>query len=479
MKIYFATTQSTPFFNDSNLAEFSYCMTRELYKKGHDVRVVMPLYSNIYKEYKNMIKFEKSFYISTTLGDEYVGIYSCENEGVIYYFIDNEYYFRRNKISGFVDDGKRFSYFSRALLEVLEEVDFYPDIIHLNDYQTSIAAVLFKDSYIQRKKFYDTKVILTIHSLKEQGIYNKILLSENLGLSRSYFTHDKLEDDGNINFLKGGIVFSDLVTSVSRTYANEIRNDINADNIQNVLIDNAKKIFGIENGINYDVFNPKYDDDIFIKYDLDSIHLKKENKIELQKMLGLKVDENIPLISYMGDLESGKGLGSLSFIFDELMEEDVEFVLLGTGSSDYENDFLHFSYKYRNKVSVNIFRSDVVSKKIFAASDIVLKPSRFEPCGRSHLIAMRYGAIPIVRNAGGLKDSVKQYLRKDNSGNGFLFENYIAHELLFAIKDALFYFKDKSKWNSIIRNAMIRNSSWLRTTEEYEKIYRKILEEVK
>ncbi len=474
MKIYFATTESLFFTDRSRLADFSYSLPKELSSLGHDVRVVMPLYSWIKRQYFDMLTFEKNFYILTNDVDKYVGIYSCEIEEVTYYFIDNEYYFSREAIDGYYDDAKRFGYFSRALMELLVEMKFYPDVIHLNDWHTAPSAAIFKDSYIQRKNLYNTKIVYTIHDVKKQGVFQRYLLKEALGLNKSYFAYDKLEYNGKINYMKGGIIFSDMVTTLSNTYANEIRHDTNVEGLQATLIDSAYKIIGIESGIDYTLYNPDVDNDIFIKYNKESIEQKAQNKEELQKMLGLRVGSDIPVIAYVGDIVNGKGVNLITFIFDELMEEDVEFIILGKGVVEYENEFLHFSHKYRYRVSTNIFYSDTIAKKIYAASDMLLMPSANERNGISQLIAMRYGCVPIVRNTGSLKDTVIKYDKSTGVGNGFVFNDYSAHELLFSIKDALHCYKSKEHWENIVIQAMNRDSSWKKTAYEYEKLYSKM-----
>ncbi len=474
MKIYFATTECALFDKRTKLANFSYSLPKELSNLGHDVRVVMPLYSWIKSECASDLVFEKHFYLSNNGVNKYVGIFSYKVDNLIYYFIDNEYYFSRESIEGFYDDSARFGYFCRALLEMLEEVKFYPDIIHLNDWNTAPSATLFKDSYIQRKNFYNTRIVFTIHSLNKQGIFPRYELGRSLSLNDSYFEYDKLEDYGNINYLKAGLTYADVITTGSKTYANNIRHDENSMNLSPALVYYAYKIFGVENGIDYEMYNPKTDDNLFYTYSKEEIDKKADNKIELQKMLGIRKDKDIPIICYVGDLVNDKGVDLISFIFDEMMEEDIEFIVLGRGESNYQDEFIHYSHKYRDKVSTNIFYSNSIARKVFAAADILITPSRVEPSAVTHLIAMRYGCVPLVREVGVLSDTVIKYDSKTKKGNGFTFSGYNAHELIQSIKEVLHYYKKKDVWKDISKQAMERDSSWVRTAKEYERIYEEI-----
>lgn len=477
MKIYFATSESEPYIKTGGLADVAYALPKRLAALGHDVRVVLPLYSRIPLDLRNTLTYKKNFYLSMDKGNQYVGVFEHENEGVTYYFIDNEYYFARNEIYGFFDDGERFAYFCRALLEVMDEMDFYPDIIHLNDWHTGACAPIFNQYFRWRQEFSHTKVIFTIHNLKYQGIFPPSILQDYLGLGYEYFTYDGLEHFGNINFMKAGITYSDFVTTVSRTYAEELRYAYYSEGLHSLLLHRSHRIRGILNGIDYDEFNPARDEEIFEKYDVSSLEKKKKNKVELQKLLGLEEDPEIPLLAVVSRLVPNKGMDLLSFIFDEMMEEKVQFVVLGTGDKEYEDRFIELSHRFKGKVSANIFFSGSLAKKIYAASDIFLMPSRFEPCGLGQMIAMRYGSIPVVRQTGGLKDSVISYNRFSGEGTGFGFQNYNAHELLFTIKDALYYYRDPKLWHNIQRQAMQADHSWKNSASLYEKLYETLLEE--
>lgn len=476
MKIYFAASESDPFIKTGGLADVAQALPKNLARLGHDVRVVIPLYSSIAPEYRNQFNFLKYFYISMPKGNQYVGIFEYKLDGVTYYFIDNEYYFARGNLYGYFDDGERFAYFCRALLEILEEVNFYPDIIHLNDWHCGAAAPVFKDQFAQRQEFYHTKTIFTIHNLKYQGIFPHSILYDYLGLSDNYFTYDRMEHYGNINFMKAGISFADYLTTVSHTYAEELRYPYYAEGLHSLLLHRAHLMRGITNGIDYDEYDPARDETIFKQYDAKDASGKAVNKLELQKLLGLEENADVPMLSMVSRLVSNKGIDLLLFILDELMEENVQLVILGNGEEEFERAFIDFAHRYRGKISSNIFFSAPLAKKIYAASDLFLMPSRFEPCGLGQMIAMRYGAIPVVRETGGLKDTVVPFNRFTGKGTGFSFMNYNAHELLFTIKDALYYYKNKEQWQKMVQQAMQADHSWEESATQYVKLYEHVLE---
>lgn len=476
MKIYFATGEAVPYIKTGGLADVASALPKALAELGHDIRVVLPLYSIIPMEYRTQFTFRKHFYLRIPKMNQYVGIFEHVADGVTYYFIDNEHYFARSGVYGYFDDGERFAYFCRALLDLLCEMEFYPDIIHLNDWHTGPAAAIFQDQYAMRPEFQGTKVLFTIHNLKYQGIFPYNLLGDYLGLGDSYFTYDKLEHYGNVNFMKAGLSFSDYITTVSRTYAEELRYAYFAEGLQSLLLHRAHLMRGIVNGIDYQYYNPETDQDIFANYTASNPSNKRVNKVELQKLLGLNEDPDIPLIAMVTRLVPNKGMDLLRFIFDELMEERVQFVLLGNGDQEYEQAFKNFAQRYKGKVSSNIFFSNSLAKKVYASADLFLMPSRFEPCGLGQLIAMRYGTIPIVRETGGLKDTVVPYNRFTGVGTGFSFSNYNAHELLFTIKDALYYYRDPEVWPRIVQQAMEADHSWNESAKQYDSLYRYVKE---
>lgn len=478
MKIYFVASEAEPFAKSGGLGDVAAALPRQLAKMGYDVRVALPLYSSISHQLRKEFKYEYNFYVEMPKVHQYAGIFTYKYQGVKYYFIDNEYYFARNGLYGFFDDGERFSFYDRAILDLLVREKFYPDIIHLNDWHTGPAAALFKEFYASQEGFEKTRTIFTIHNLKYQGIFPYSVLKDYLGLGDEYFSYDKMEHFGNINFLKAGLSLADYVTTVSQTYAAELQYAYYSEGLHSLILHRADEIRGIVNGIDIHYYNPETDPDIFKNFSVEQLDKKTKNKTELQKLLGLQEDPDVPLLSVISRLTAQKGLDLLAFIFDELMEERVQFVLLGSGDKEIEGQFLEFSHRYRGKTSANIFFSESLAKKIYAAADMFLMPSRFEPCGLGQLIAMRYATVPIVRKTGGLADTVIPYNRYTGEGTGFAFQNYNAHELLFTIKDALYYYKNDPKaWQQIMVQAMKRDYSWESSAEQYARLFEELTSE--
>lgn len=474
MKILFAASESSPYIKSGGLADVLHSLPKELARRGNDVRVVIPLYKHSSRKVQEEFNYLGSFHVEMPTSSEYAGVFSHKNDGVIYYFIDNEHYFYRENLYGQYDDGERFSFFNHAILKLMEEIGFYPDILHLNDWHVGAAAVLFKDGYSWREEFKKTKVVFTIHNLKYQGIFPYNLMKDFLGLDDSYFTLDGIEHYGSVNFMKAGIQYADAVTTVSRTYAKEISYPYFGEGLHGLLQHKQDKLTGIVNGIDYDEFNPSSDKELWVNFNSSFPQRRLKNKKALQKALGFHVDEKTPMIAMVTRLVDNKGLDLLSFIFDELMEENIQFVLLGSGDKAIENQFIHFQDKYPQKASAHIYFGESFARKIYGSSDIFLMPSRFEPCGLGQLMAMRYGSIPVVRKTGGLADTVIPYNRYTGEGTGFAFENYNAHELLFAIKDAIYHYNAPESWWNIVKQAMEKDFSWKESASLYEELYEKL-----
>ncbi|NLY73119.1 MAG: glycogen synthase GlgA [Tissierellia bacterium] len=473
MKILFAASEAVPYIKSGGLADVMHSLPKALALRGHDVRVVIPNFRRINSQLRAKFQYLGAFHINMPTKNQYAGIFSHDLDGVTYYFIDNEYYFGRDQLYGEFDDGERFSFFCHGALRLMDEVGFYPDILHLNDWHTGAAAPLFMDTYQWRDEYKDTKLVFTIHNLKYQGIFPYSVMKDFLGLNDSYFTYEGLEHYGSLNFMKAGIQYSDEVTTVSRTYAREITYPYYGEGLHGLLLHQKGKLSGIVNGIDYEDNNPATDSNLWVNYTASFPERRLENKKAFQKSLGFEVDENIPMLGMVTRLVDNKGLDLLTFIFEELMEEKIQFVLLGTGEADIENQYRLFQEKYPDKVSVNILFGDNLARKIYGSCDIFLMPSRFEPCGLGQLIAMRYGALPVVRKTGGLADTVEAYNRYTGKGTGFAFENYNAHELLYTIKDAIYHFNNKENWWKIVKQAMEKDLSWKESAALYEKVYEK------
>ncbi len=474
MKILYVASEVVPFIKTGGLADVASSLPIALKKLGHDVRVVLPLHRKIIAEYKDQMKFERYFYIDLNWRHQYVGVYSLELHNVTYYFLDNEYYFNRNFIYGEFDDGERYAFFSKAVALLPKEIDFKPDVIHTNDWH-SAPVNLFLHEFSKGDSYYHSiKKVFTIHNLKYQGVFPPSVLGEVMGVSYEYFHDDSIKFFDNINFMKAGIIYSDIVNTVSKSYAEEIKYEYFGEGLEGILSANAYKLYGIINGIDYDLYDPSTDKRIFYNYDVGSLDLKVKNKLALQEKFNLPQDESIPIIGIITRFSDMKGIDLIGTILDSLLGANVQLIVLGTGEKEYEDMFNYFANKYPNKVSSNIYFSEEDAHKIYAGSDMFLMPSKSEPCGLSQLISLRYGTIPIVREVGGLKDTVIPFNKYTMEGNGFSFRNYNAHELLFLIFDVIrIYYDDKEAWNQIIVQAMESDYSWDKSVQEYLSLYKK------
>ena len=477
LRVYFAAFEVSPFMKTGGLGDVAGALPQYLNDIGVDTRVVMPLFSSIKEEYRQKMKKVAEFYVPFSWRNQYLGVYEYKHFNTIIYFLDNEYYFKRENAYGYFDDGERIAFFSKALLETLEYIDFEPDILHLNDWHTALSAVYLREMYQGLEKFRKLKVVFTVHNLKFQGKFDKNMLQDPLDLERYKDAKRQLLQKDAVNFMMGALNYSDYLTTVSPTYAEEVKNSFFGEGLEEIFNRRASIFRGIVNGINYHAYNPNEDPNLFMNYNINTLSLKKTNKIGLQKELGLKEDENVCMIGLISRLTEQKGMDILIAIFEEMINSlDVQFVLLGQGDKKYEDTFRYFENKYRGKVSSSIYFSEERSRKIYAASDLFLVPSVFEPCGLSQLIAMRYLTLPIVRKTGGLKDTVIPYNKFTKEGTGFAFQNINAHELLFTIKDAVeLYYNDRETFNGLIKNASEKDYSWGKSAEEYKKMYKELI----
>ena len=471
MKCLICTSEAVPFAGTGGLSEVCTSLAIELCKSDIDCRVVMPLYSDIEAKYRDKMEFVKSFNVPLAWRSIYCGVFKLFYKGVMFYFIDNEYYFKRCGLYGHYDDAERFAFFSRAILEMLPNVEFKPDIIHCNDWQTALVSVFYSTIYAKYEWYYNIKTVFTIHNIQYQGKYGRELFSDILGLPKKDFSF--LEFEGCINFMKGAIEASNRVTTVSKTYSYEILDPWFSHGLSPILNARKFKIEGILNGIDTDSYNPQTDPDIYVNYDKNSIGLKLDNKLELQKRLNLNVREEIPMIGMVTRMVSHKGLDIVREAFDELMKEDIQFVILGSGDSEYERFFDYMQGKYAGKVSSCHGFVPELSRKIYAASDMFLMPSKSEPCGLAQMIALRYGAIPIVRETGGLFDTIKD--SGDNKGNGFTFKNYDPWDMLSAIKRSIAGYYNRDGWEILVKRAMGCNNSWKASAERYIELYNTLI----
>ncbi|NLU51429.1 MAG: glycogen synthase GlgA [Clostridiaceae bacterium] len=478
IKVWFASSEVAPFMKTGGLADVAGSLPKALKEMNVDIRVVMPKYGQIAPEFVSKMKFLGSCEVKLSWRRQYCGVFHLEYDGVSFYFIDNEYYFFRDGIYGLYDDGERFSFFCKAILEVLPLIDFKPDIIHLNDWQTGMVSVLLDAHYRNRDGgFYkNIHTLYTIHNLKYQGIFPKEVLTDLLDLDWSYFHPNGVEFYDNVNFMKAGLCYSSTLSTVSRTYADEIKYDFFGENMQDVIRRRSQDMYGIINGIDYDRNDPATDPRLYVNYSKENLNGKYENKRRLQSDLGLEVRSDIPLISLISRLVDQKGLDLIERMMDELMEMDIEFVVLGTGDRKYEDMFRYAQNKYPGRVSANIKYDGVLAQRIYAASDMFLMPSLYEPCGLSQLFSMRYGTVPIVRETGGLKDTVQPYNVYTKEGTGFTFANYNAHEMKDAVARAIEIYNNKEEWENLIRRCMSQDFSWKNSAREYKNLYQSMLD---
>ena len=470
LKVLFVAAEAVPFIKTGGLADVAGSLPKALTAQGVDIRVVMPKYENIPAEYQQKMKHIGETTVNLSWRSQYCGVLKLTQDSVPFYFIDNEYYFKRSGLYGYDDDAERFAFFSKAVFEILPLIDFVPDIIHCNDWHAGMVSVFLKDQY--HFKYPKLRTVYTIHNLRYQGVFGKDIMGDILGLDWKHFHEGGVEFDGDVNYMKSGIVYSDFITTVSQSYAEEIKCPFYGEQLDALLREKSHCLAGIINGIDYDVYDPRKDEKIYLKYSTENIYDKVENKVKLQEKLGLPQNRSIPMIGLVARLVAPKGLDLIAHVIEELISgENVQIVILGTGESQYEELFRNMAWKYPRKVSANIMFDNELAQQIYAAADMFLMPSQYEPCGIGQLIALKYGTIPIVRETGGLKDSVRAYNKYDGTGNGFSFANYNAHELLFAIKKALGAYDDKSVWQGIIKNAMKSDFSWQRSAKQYLKLY--------
>ena len=474
-KILMCASEVAPFAKSGGLGDVLGALPQSLSKLGHDVRVVLPKYGCIPQEFREQMEFLFFIYIPLGWRRKYCGVFRLVREGVTYYFVDNEYYFGDPYLYKW-NDLERFAFYDKACLEILRHLDFKPDILHCHDWQAGMVPVLL-NAYFVRDEFYQgIKTVFTIHNLRYQGVYSMDIVADFFSLDSSFFTEDKLEFHGCANLLKGGIVYSDYVTTVSPTYAEEIKTPEGGERLNGLLSARDQSLFGIINGIDTDVYNSKTDPYIFENFDLRNlVNKKKENKMRLQEQLGLPVDGEKAMIGIVSRLVDQKGFDIIAEAMGQLMEMDIQLVVLGTGESKYEELFRQNAWFHPEKVSANITFSNELAHKIYAASDLFLMPSMFEPCGLSQMIAMAYGTIPIVRETGGLKDSVQPFNEFTGEGNGFSFGAYSAYEMLQVIRLALRFFAEKETWVPLMKRAMKVDFSWKNSAQQYSEMYRRLL----
>lgn len=475
MKVLFAASEAHPFIKTGGLGDVMGALPKSLINLDIDARVVIPKYKNIKDELKQKLQFIKWFTVSVGWRNQYCGVFQYDYDGVIYYFIDNEYYFNRDGLYGYFDDGERFAFFNRAVLELIKEIDWQPDLINCNDWQTGMIPVLLNLEYKKDLFYSKIRTVFSIHNLLFKGSFSPNILPELFGYDYMPLANGSVELDGAVSFLKGGLNYCDQITTVSNTYAEEIKTPQYGEGLDGLLRCRSCYLMGIVNGIDYEEFNPQEDKFIFKNFDLETIEDKVKNKLALQKELGLPQKENTPMIGLISRLTHQKGCDLIVNIIDRLLQRDIQLVILGTGDYWYEETFKNLQYRYPDKVSANIKFDNTLAHKIYAATDMFLMPSLFEPCGLGQLIALRYASIPIVRETGGLKDTITPYNKYNGKGNGFGFKNFNSNELMQIVEYALTIYNDEKAWNNIIRQAMNSDNSWEKSAMQYKLLYEGVI----
>lgn len=471
MKILFAASEAAPYIKSGGLGDVLEALPSELSKNdSYEISVVLPYYKSLKTNADFKPEYITNFYMPLGWRSSYVGIFRLKVKKITYYFIDNEYYFNRDGgYYGHYDDGERFAYFSKAILESLHYLGYFPDIIHLNDWQTACIPVFYKAFYQNLPKYQNIKTVFTIHNIEYQGKMPLEFRESIMGLSDEYA--GVMEYNGCVNFMKSAIVLADKITTVSRTYAHEIKHAYFSHGLDRILCENEYKLCGIVNGINQSIFNPKTDKNLPENYSVSKLSGKAACKCALQSEFGLEIRNDIPVVSMVTRLVSHKGLDLVERVLPDILDSGVQLVVLGTGDSHYE-DMLRFSeYNSPGKMAAKITFSQSLASLAYAGSDIFLMPSKSEPCGLSQLIAMRYGTIPVVRETGGLFDTVPALNPDTMEGLGFTFKLFNAHDMLFAVQRAASFWHDEKKRTALVKKLMKHDSSWAEPVKEYAAIY--------
>ena len=471
MKILYATSEAHPFAMSGGLADVAGALPKALRKRLVGCRVVLPLYESVPQELREKMQFVTSITVPVAWRRQYCGIFEVHHEGVIYYLLDNQYYFKRKGMYGHYDDAERFAFFSRAVLEMIPVIGFTPDIIHCNDWQTALIPVYLNLFYRGSELHHNIKTVFTIHNIQYQGKYGYELVNDVIGIPEQLA--DVVDYDKCVNYMKGAIECSDRITTVSSTYSREILDPWFSYGLDGILRDHQDKLCGIVNGIDTDIYNPQTDQMIFENYSAEDFTKKSENKQELQKIMGLPQRSDVPIIGIVSRLVSQKGLDLVKYVFEQLVSQDVQFVILGSGEWQFETFFHSMSLSHPEKVAFRIGFVPDLAHKIYAGADMFLMPSKSEPCGLSQMVALVYGTIPIVRETGGLGDTISD--SGDGVGNGFTFKSYNANDMAYAIQRALEGFKNKEGWNILVKRAMECDNSWGKSANAYIRLYKQVL----
>ena len=475
MNILYVTSEAVPFCKTGGLADVAGSLPPSLAANGDRVSVILPLYETVKDKWGEKLHFERWTNVRLAWREVYCGLFSFEYEGVTWYFVDNESYFRRSDLYGYYDDGERFAFFSRAVTELLRSLPEKPDVVHCNDWQSALVPVYIRDEAVRDDFYRSIRTVITVHNIEYQGRYGRETVEDLFGLDRGWFDGGTIEFGGDMNLLKGGIVTADAVTAVSPTYARELKCAYFAHGLENVMRMSEGKLHGVLNGIDMKRYDPAHDESLAAPYSADDLTGKRQDKAALQKLLGLQERPDTPILAMVTRLVSHKGLDLVCETLDAIMEKDVQFVVLGKGDAKYETFFEYARARYGGRMAVHLGYSEELAMQIYAGADLFLMPSKSEPCGLSQMIAMRYGTVPIVRETGGLKDTVRAYEAWNSAGNGFTFANYNAGDMCHVVCQAIdLYHNNRDVYALLQKRGMTADFSWKHSAQAYRDIYSSI-----
>ena len=477
MNILYVTSEAVPFCKTGGLADVAGSLPQALAANGDRVSVILPLYERVKDKWGEQLHFEKWTFVRLAWRSVYCGLFSLERDGVTWYFVDNETYFRRSELYGYYDDGERFGFFSRAVTELLKSLPQKPDVVHCNDWQSALVPIYIRDEAVRDDFYKGIRTVITVHNIEYQGRYGDQVLEDVIGLDRSYLNEGMLGYYKDVNLMKGAIMASNFVTTVSPTYAQELRLPFYAHGLAGVINEQSGKLQGILNGIDTQLYDPAATSGLAANFSARSlVKGKAECKLALQRAVGLEENADVPIIACISRLVGHKGFSLVTDALHEIMAMNVQMVVLGTGDWQYEAAFREAQVQYPGRFAAQITYSAPLSTAIYAGADLFLMPSVSEPCGLSQMIAMRYGTVPVVRETGGLKDTVTPYNKFEGTGRGFTFSDINAHDMVWVLREAVdLYFNNKKAWRGIQKEDMTADFSWNSSARQYLEIYQRIL----
>ena len=477
LKLLFVGAEALPFASTGGLADVLGSLPAALKReKGDDldIRAVLPLYQSVSEKYRAQMTHVADYNVQLSWRNQPCSLWKCEKDGVTYYFIDNSYYFSRGNLYGNFDDGERFAYFSMAVMEMLPQIGFFPDILHAHDWQSALCVIYLRTKYSWMREYQNIHAVYTIHNIDYQGIYDFSILGDVFGLSD--YERSIVEYNGMINLTKGAIVCCDRLTTVSKRYAEEIQTEYFASGLHHIIRMYSGKVTGIVNGIDVSYYDPETDPAIVKNYTAETAEEgKAANKAQLQRLFGLPEAPEVPVVAMVSRLASHKGFDLVKYAIERLLCRNVQFVLLGTGESELEAFFESLAKRYPDKVGLMLAYNKDLSKQIYAGADLFLMPSKSEPCGLAQMIASRYGTVPVVREVGGLSDTIRAFDPTTGEGNGVTFYAYDAMDMLSAVERGISYYENGEQWKRLRDNAMRADFSWSCSAKQYLSMYTEVL----